>query len=104
MQYIVVLPLQKTPDIVLPVVLRRSKTMRLAKRRQKALFLAVFRQTETRIKPLGQGRHRRNFIRRFLQIYRGEQSKTHLRNLRMKKNETYFPAKPAGVTCPWRGQ
>jgi hypothetical protein len=43
MQYIVVLLLQKTPDIVLPMVLRRSKTMRLAKRRQKARFLAVFR-------------------------------------------------------------
>jgi hypothetical protein len=68
MQYIVVLPLQKTPDIVLSVVLRRSKTKRLAKRHQKARFLAVFRQTETRIKPLGQGRQRRNVIRRFTQV------------------------------------
>jgi hypothetical protein len=43
MQYIVVLLLQKTPDIVLPVVLRCSKTKRLAERRKKARFLAVFR-------------------------------------------------------------
>ena len=65
MQYIVVKLLQKTQYIVLLMVLRLYKTKRLAKRRKKARFLPVSHQTETRIKLLGEGRHRRNFICRF---------------------------------------
>jgi hypothetical protein len=48
MQYIVVLPFQKTLHIVFPVVFRSSRAQRLVKQRKKARFLGVFRQTGSR--------------------------------------------------------
>lgn len=86
MQYIVATLLQKTQDIVLPKVLRLYKTKRLANRRGKTRFLGVFHQTETRIKLLGEGRHRRNFIRRFrgfTDINNPKPIYTNLRHLRI---------------------
>ena len=48
MQYIVVLPIHTTPDIVFPAVFRSSRAQRLAKQRKKARFLGLFRQTGSR--------------------------------------------------------
>jgi hypothetical protein len=48
MQYLVVLSIHTTPDIVFPAVFRSSRAQRLAKQRKKARFLGLFRQTGSR--------------------------------------------------------
>ena len=48
MQYIVVLSIHTTPDIVFSAVYRSSRAQRLAKQRKKARFLRLFRQTGSR--------------------------------------------------------
>tara|TARA_B110000467_G_scaffold149071_1_gene155420 strand:+ start:140 stop:427 length:288 start_codon:yes stop_codon:yes gene_type:complete len=48
MQYIVVISIHTTLDIVFPAVYRSSHAQRLAKQRKKARFLPLFRQTGSR--------------------------------------------------------
>jgi hypothetical protein len=48
MQYIVVISIHTTPDIVFSALYRSSRAQRLAKQRKKARFLRLFRQTGSR--------------------------------------------------------